>query len=239
MRLDKLLANEGFGSRKDVKKLIKKGGVHIDGKVVKDSSAHVDPINSEVVVQGIPIEYREYVYIMLNKPQGVLSATKDAKDPCVTDLIDPSYDKFDLFPVGRLDKDTEGLILLTNDGVLNHRLTSPKKNVTKQYYAEINGEVTEQDVEQFKKGITLDDGYVTKPAELIILNSHKDYSEVEVIISEGKFHQIKRMFQALGKEVLYLNRLRIGSLVIDEELPLEGFRELTSEEYEALSMDED
>ncbi|MDQ0351304.1 16S rRNA pseudouridine516 synthase [Alkalibacillus filiformis] len=234
MRLDKLLANEDFGSRKDVKKLIKKGSVQIDGEVIKDVSHHVDPTQSEVVVNGHVIDYREFVYIMLNKPKGVISATEDSRHKCVTDLLDPFYDKFNLFPVGRLDKDTVGLLLLTNDGELAHHLTSPRKKVDKIYEATINGIVTEEDVQAFKEGVTLDDGYFTKPAQLEVSETTDEHSWVIVKISEGKFHQIKRMFQARGHEVRFLKRRQMGSLSLDEQLPLGEYRELTERELDQL-----
>ncbi|MDV2581270.1 pseudouridine synthase [Alkalibacillus haloalkaliphilus] len=230
MRLDKLLANEDFGSRKEVKKLIKKGSVQVDGEVIKDVSHHVDPNQSEVVVNGNVIDYREFVYIMLNKPKGVISATEDSRHECVTDLLDPFYDKYNLFPVGRLDIDTVGLLLLTNDGELAHQLTSPRKKVDKIYEATINGVVTEEDVQAFKEGVTLDDGYVTKQAELEVKETTDEHSWVVVTISEGKFHQVKRMFQARGHEVQFLKRRQMGSLSLDEQLPLGEYRELTEQE---------
>ncbi|GEN45955.1 pseudouridine synthase [Alkalibacillus haloalkaliphilus] len=234
MRLDKLLANEDFGSRKEVKKLIKKGSVQVDGEVIKDVSHHVDPNQSEVVVNGNVIDYREFVYIMLNKPKGVISATEDSRHECVTDLLDPFYDKFNLFPVGRLDKDTVGLLLLTNDGELAHQLTSPRKKVDKIYEATINGVVTEEDVQAFKEGVILDDDYVTKPAELEVTETTDEHSWVVVTISEGKFHQVKRMFQARGHEVRFLKRRQMGSLSLDEQLPLGEYRELTEQELDQL-----
>ncbi|WP_017185886.1 pseudouridine synthase [Alkalibacillus haloalkaliphilus] len=234
MRLDKLLANEGYGSRKDVKKLIKKGSVQVDGEVTKDVSHHVDPNQSEVIVNGHVIDYREFVYIMLNKPKDVISATEDSRHECVTDLLDPFYDKFNLFPVGRLDKDTVGLLLLTNDGELAHQLTSPRKKVDKIYEATINGVVTEEDVQAFKEGVTLDDGYITKPAELEVTETTDEHSWIVVTISEGKFHQVKRMFQARGHEVRFLKRRQMGSLSLDEQLPIGEYRELTEQELDQL-----
>ncbi|WP_188206476.1 pseudouridine synthase [Alkalibacillus aidingensis] len=234
MRLDKLLANEGFGSRKEVKKLIKNGSVEVNGEKAKDVSTHVDPYESEVIVNGELIDYREFIYIMLNKPKGIVSATHDAKDRCVTDLLDPYYHKFHLFPVGRLDKDTEGLILLTNDGELAHQLTSPKKKVDKVYEATIKGRVSDHEVQAFENGVTLDDGYETKPASLYIEKVAGDFSWVQITIQEGKFHQIKRMFKAVNKEVRYLKRLKIGTLELDEALELGEYRELLDEELALL-----
>ncbi|GAA0455775.1 pseudouridine synthase [Alkalibacillus silvisoli] len=234
MRLDKLLANEGFGSRKDVKKIIKQGSVLVNGNVEKDVSKHVDPKQSEVVVNGEAIEYQEFVYVMLNKPKGVISATEDPKHKCVTDLLDSFYNKFNLFPVGRLDKDTEGLMLLTNDGDLAHRLTSPKHKVNKVYEATISGVVTDEDVQAFREGVTLEDGYLTKPAILEVDDTTDEHSWVTVTIREGKFHQIKRMFKARHHEVRFLKRLKMGALSLDYELALGEYRELSEVELEQL-----
>ncbi len=233
MRLDKLLANMGYGSRKEVKQLLKQEEVTVDGEVVKNSAMHVDPETQIVEVYGERVQYIEFIYIMMNKPQGVISATEDVRDETVVDLLDPFVQHFKPFPVGRLDKDTEGLLLLTNDGNLAHNLLSPKKHVPKTYYAKINGVVTEEDVEAFKRGVELDDGYVTKPGELVILTSDKT-SEIELTIMEGKFHQVKRMFESVGKKVTYLKRISMGNLKLDEDLELGDYRELTEEELESL-----
>jgi 16S rRNA pseudouridine516 synthase len=233
MRLDKLLANMGYGSRKEVKQLLKQKAVRVDDVVVKDSSMHVDPAKQNVSVFGERVEYVEFIYLMMNKPPGVISATEDKHDQTVIDLLEPMEQHFEPFPVGRLDKDTEGLLLITNDGQLAHNLLSPKKHVPKWYYAKIDGEVTEADIEAFKQGVTLDDGYHTKPGELKILASGEQ-SEIELMIQEGKFHQVKRMFEAVGKKVTYLKRLSMGSLVLDESLALGEYRELTEEELNSL-----
>ena len=233
MRLDKLLANMGYGSRKEVKALLKQKAVRVDDEIVKDSSLHVDPSKQNVTVFGERVEYIEYIYLMMHKPQGVISATEDKYDRTVIDLLDPIDQHFEPFPVGRLDKDTEGLLLITNDGQLAHNLLSPKKHVPKWYYAKIDGKVTESDIESFKQGVTLDDGYHTKPGELKILASGEQ-SEIELMIQEGKFHQVKRMFEAVGKKVTYLKRLSMGSLELDPELPIGEYRHLTEEELKAL-----
>ena len=233
MRLDKLLAKMGYGSRKEVKALLKQKAVRVDDEIVKDSSLHVDPSKQNVTVFGERVEYVEYIYLMMHKPQGVISATEDKYDRTVIDLLDPIDQHFEPFPVGRLDKDTEGLLLITNDGQLAHNLLSPKKHVPKWYYAKIDGKVTESDVESFKQGVTLDDGYHTKPGELKILASGEQ-SEIELMIQEGKFHQVKRMFEAVGKKVTYLKRLSMGSLELDPELPIGEYRHLTEEELKAL-----
>lgn len=233
MRLDKLLSNMGYGSRKEVKTLLKQKAVRVDDVVVKDSSMHVDPVKQNVMVFGERVEYVEHIYLMMNKPPGVISATEDKYDQTVIDLLEPIEQHFEPFPVGRLDKDTEGLLLITNDGTLTHNLLSPKKHVPKWYYAKIDGEVTVEDIEAFKQGVTLDDGYHTKPGELKILGSGET-SEIELMIQEGKFHQVKRMFEAVGKKVTYLKRLSMGSLKLDETLDLGEYRHLTDEELEHL-----
>ena len=233
MRLDKLLANMGYGSRKEVKQLVKDKVVSVDGVTAKSTSQHVDPAAQEVMVFGEVVEYREFIYVMLHKPPGVISATEDLRDTTVIDLLDPMLQHFAPFPVGRLDKDTEGLLLITNDGQLTHNLLSPKKHVPKVYYARIAGEVTEADGEAFDKGVILDDGYETKPASLTILAAGEQ-SEIELTIQEGKFHQVKRMFEAVGKKVVYLKRLSMGSLHLDDSLALGEYRELTEEEVTQL-----
>ncbi|WP_041822498.1 pseudouridine synthase [Alkalihalophilus pseudofirmus] len=233
MRLDKLLSNMGYGSRKEVKKVLKSGSVRINEKVIKDGSYKVDPDQSDVTVHGELVEYKPYVYLMLNKPQGVISATEDNHHKTVIDLLDESYLLYDPFPVGRLDKDTEGMLLLTNDGKFSHSLMSPKKHVKKTYYAKVKGTVTEEDIGLFKKGVTLDDGYVTKPADLTIITAGEQ-SEVELTITEGKFHQVKRMFEAVDKKVTFLKRISIGGLKLDPSLEKGMVRELTEEDKLAL-----
>lgn len=231
MRLDKLLANMGYGSRKDVKALIKSKKVSVNDAIARDSGQKVDTSKDIVKVNGEIVSYQKYIYIMLNKPKGVVSATTDMIDKTVIDLLTEKERIFNPFPVGRLDKDTEGLLLLTNDGGLAHQLTSPKKDVKKLYYAKIDGKVSEEDVKRFNEGVILDDGYKTKPAQLSII-SQSDISEVEITITEGKYHQIKRMFQAVGKKVIYLKRLQMGELQLDDSLPLGEYRELFEDEVE-------
>lgn len=232
-RLDKVLGNLGYGTRKEVKALAKKGEVTVNGTIVKDSAQHVDPEKDIIEVSGEKIFYRKYIYVMLNKPQGVISATEDDYEETVIDLLETDLAVFKPAPVGRLDKDTEGLLLLTNDGELNHMLLSPKRHVPKRYYATIEGRVTEKDIEEFKKGVVLDDGYKTLPAELFILESDEN-SEIEVILYEGKYHQVKRMFEAVGKKVTYLKRISMGPLKLDASLELGEYRELTEEELDSL-----
>ena len=233
MRVDKLLSNVGVASRAELKKYCKQGLISVNGKVINNPGVQVDSENDDVRFNGEKIVYREFVYIMLNKPDGYISATYDKYDPIVLDLIDQSYLVFEPFPVGRLDKDTEGLLVLTNDGQLAHRVLSPKKHVPKTYYAKIQGKVTEEDILAFEKGVILDDGYETMPSQLKILKSD-DMSEIELTIHEGKFHQVKRMFESVGKKVVYLKRLSMGKLKLDEGLGLGEYRELTEEEVKLI-----
>ena len=229
MRIDKLLANMGYGSRKEVKNMLKKGNVLKNGEVIKSGKSQVDPNKDKVTLFDEEVEYKEHIYLMMNKPPGYISATEDSRERTVLELLQPEDLVFAPFPVGRLDKDTEGLLLLTDDGKFAHQLLSPKKEVGKVYFARINGEVTETDVQVFKRGVTLDDGYQTKPAVLHVTKKGP-VSEVEVTITEGKFHQVKRMFEAVEKKVIYLKRIAMGELPLDEELGTGEYRELTDEE---------
>ena len=233
MRIDKFLSNMGFGSRKEVKILLKTKAVEVNGEIVRDPKVHVDEHADQVLVGGESVAYTEFIYLLMNKPQDVISATEDKYDQTVIDLLDEEEQHFEPFPVGRLDKDTEGFLLLTNDGKLAHELLSPKKHVDKTYYALIEGLVTEADKEAFEKGVELDDGYVTKPASLNILESGP-VSKIELTITEGKFHQVKRMFESVGKRVVYLKRLSMGPLSLDPELGLGEYRHLTEEEVNSL-----
>lgn len=232
LRLDKYLAEMNLGTRSEVKKLITKGQIQVNGAIVKKPELKLDPTSDRVQYQGREITYVIYEYYMLNKPSGVISATEDKRDTTVIDLIE-SRQRKDLFPVGRLDKDTEGLLLITNDGALAHRLLSPKKHVDKTYYAKISGEVTKEDIETFEKGVCIGEEKLTLPAKLVILKSGAE-SEIELTIQEGRFHQVKRMFQAVGKEVVYLKRLSMGSLSLDPSLKPGEYRKLTKEEMEQL-----
>lgn len=236
MRIDKLLAHSGFGTRKEVKELIKTGSVEINGVVVKKPKEKADPDKDEITVGVESIDYQEYVYFMLNKPQDVISATEDTYHHTVIDLLQPADIILEPFPVGRLDIDTEGLLLLTNNGKLSHSLTSPNRGVPKVYYAQVDGIMTEADVERFKEGVTLDDGYKALSAELNILavDEEAESSEIELLVTEGKYHQVKRMVQAVGKEVVYLKRLSMGPIQLDPDLPLGDYRQLTEEELESL-----
>ncbi len=235
MRLDKFLAEMNVGSRSDVKQLIRKGQVSVNGGLVKKPEWKVDPQKDQVECAGQRIEYAAFEYYMLHKPAGVVSATEDKKDKTVLDLIDSKRRK-DLFPVGRLDKDTEGLLLITNDGKLAHELLSPKKHVDKIYFARIRGQVTQKDVESFKEGVnigSLTEPEITMPASLHILSAGEE-SEIRLRIQEGKFHQVKRMFQAVDKEVIYLRRETMGSLHLDPKLSRGEYRSLTDEEIKGL-----
>lgn len=233
MRLDKFLSNMGYGSRKEVKILLKTKAVEVNGEVVRDPKVHVDEHADIVLVGGEAVVYTEFIYLLMNKPQDVISATEDKYDQTVIDLLAEQEQHFEPFPVGRLDKDTEGFLLLTNDGKLAHELLSPKKHVDKTYYAIIDGRVTEEDAEAFKKGVVLDDGYVTKSASLNIIESGT-VSKIELTITEGKFHQVKRMFESVGKQVVYLKRLSMGPLSLDPDLELGEYRHLTEEEVTSL-----
>ncbi|WP_290720799.1 MULTISPECIES: pseudouridine synthase [Exiguobacterium] len=230
MRLDKLLSNMGAGSRKEVKLLLKAGAIQIDGEIVRDPKQHVDVETQQVLMYGEPVTYQKYIYLMMNKPPGVISATEDKRDETVIDLLFEDVTYFKPFPVGRLDKDTEGLLLLTNDGAFNHALMSPKKHVEKTYYAEVTGVLTQEDVEAIAAGVTLEDGYQAKPGKLVILSTTETDSTLELTITEGKFHQVKRMMLALGKEVTFLKRRSIGRLELDPALALGDYRELTPDE---------
>lgn len=282
-RLDKIIASMGQHSRKDVKNLIKAKKISVNGALVLSSDIKCDPKSDEIIVDGIRLNYSEHIYIMLNKPAGVVSATSDAHDRTVLDLIPAEYRKPDIFPVGRLDKDTEGLMLLTDDGALAHDLLSPKKHVDKTYFVRLEGSLNDAHVRAFADGVTLADGYKCMNAELVILNSgryidtessdnncgevncacnavsnvtqhcesieitdnilvnhnHADtsaccISEALITIKEGKFHQIKRMFGTINMPVLYLKRIKMGSLALDDALKPGQFRKLTEDEINSL-----
>ncbi len=272
MRLDKMLGNLGYGTRSGIKLLVKQGAVAVNGQRAKDPGMQIDPNKDVVALDGETIRYRDTVYVMLHKPAGVVSATEDNRDRTVLDLIeDPDVTALSPFPVGRLDKDTEGLLLLTNDGKLAHELLSPRKHVPKTYRALVAGGVVGSgDAEAFDRGVALDDGYVTLPAQLAVLSAVpgpealatdpgedaaiaelreaariarqaivQDYPDsplnwIELTIHEGKFHQVKRMFEAVGKKVLYLRRVSMGTLSLDPDLAPGEWRELREDEVEGL-----
>jgi len=232
-RIDKILANLGYGTRKEIKQLIKEELVIVNDTIIKDPGTHVNPYVDKIYVGENLVTYRKYIYLMLNKPSGVISATYDQEEKTVIDLLREEDAILQPFPVGRLDKDTEGLLILTNDGELAHQLISPKKKVPKVYYVEVSGELTEDDITKVKEGIVLDDGYLTLPGDLKIITKGS-FSQAEITIYEGKFHQVKRMFKALGKKVTYLQRIRMGNLLLDESLMLGDYRELTVDELNLL-----
>lgn len=233
MRLDKFLAEVGLGSRKEVKQLIKKGQISVNQKIEKSDKKQIDPEKDQVDYQGKILHYQEFYYYLLHKPAGVVSATEDKHDQTVMDIFSPSDYRSDLFPVGRLDKNTEGLLLITNDGKLAHDLLSPKKHVEKEYFAEVQGVMTAEDQQRFVDGFLLD-GERTLPAELLIDEVTENKSKVRIILHEGKFHQVKRMVKACGKEVTYLKRIRMGKLLLTKELVKGAYRSLTEDELKGL-----
>ena len=233
IRLDKYLADMGIGTRTEVKKFIRSGRIQIDGRIEKKPEAKVDTSSQQITFDNTLVVYQEYEYYMLHKPAGVVSATTDKKEKTVLDLLTVQKRK-DLFPVGRLDKDTEGLLLITNDGVLAHRLLAPGKHVDKVYFARVEGTVTEADVLAFSQGLDIGDPELTLPAKLEIQSSGTTVSEILLTIQEGRFHQVKRMFEAVGKKVIYLKRLSMGTLCLDEDLPKGAFRALTEQEIKEL-----
>ena len=235
MRLDKFLVACAVGSRTEVKNLLKAGRVTVNGKKEKSAKLQIDEERDEIRCDGQVLEYEEFVYYMMNKPQGVVSATEDSKHRTVLDLLDDLARTKEVFPVGRLDIDTHGLLLLTNDGQLAHALLSPKRHVDKTYLAQVEGVMTQEDVETFAKGILLKD-FTCQPAklEIVSVNLVKNQSLVRVTIAEGKFHQVKRMVAYCGKEVVDLQRLTMGTLALDENLERGEWRRLTKEELEEL-----
>ncbi|MGG5315510.1 pseudouridine synthase [Enterococcus sp. AZ072] len=239
MRLDKFLAEAGLGSRKEVKQLIKKGVITVNAQVEKKDKTQVEPESDTVAYAGEILHYQKYYYYLLHKPAGTISATEDKKDRTVMDLFKSQDYRNDLFPVGRLDKDTEGLLLITNDGQLAHELLSPKKHVDKEYLALVAGVMDRSDQQRFREGISLD-GELTLPAELMIdaIDEERQTSTVRIILQEGKFHQVKRMVKACGKEVVYLKRIRMGRLSLPNELAKGAYRELSREELAQLKSSE-
>lgn len=229
-RLDKLLAGTGKWSRREVKALVRQGLVRVDGRLAASAEDKLDPAAAVVTVAGETISLCRFTYVMLHKPAGVLTATEDRKQPTVLDLLPPELRRIGLAPVGRLDKVTEGLLLLTNDGELAHRLLSPKYHVEKRYFARVDGELSAADMEAFARGMTLGDGLECLPAGLELLPGHACI----VTLREGKFHQVKRMLAARGAPVLYLKRLSMGPLTLDDSLAAGAYRLLRAEEISAL-----
>lgn len=235
MRLDKFLADMGYGSRKEVKGYIKKGRVTVNDQTIKSDKAQVNEQTDRICFDQELIHYQRWYYYLLHKPAGVISATVDSYEDTVLDLFSEEDFREDLFPVGRLDKDTEGFLLITNDGGLAHQLLSPKKHVEKEYYAQVDGIMTAADQTIFEKGVQLD-GEWTLPAQLTIIGvDHAEgTSEIRLVLHEGKFHQVKRMVHAVGKEVRYLKRIRMGGLALPADLPVGSYRPLTADELTAL-----
>lgn len=228
-RLDKYLADAGIGTRSQVKQLIKKGTITVNGTITKSADIKIDTIQDDIAYNGTSICRKDFVYYLLNKPAGYVSATEDPHDKTVIELIQDSTHR-DLFPVGRLDKDTEGLLLITNDGDLAHRLLSPKKHVDKTYYVETDSPIPASAIEAFQAGIDIGEKHITLPADLSIL----DTTTAHITIREGKFHQIKRMFHAIGCEVTYLRRIQMGPLTLDSSLESGKYRALNDTEIQAL-----
>ena len=235
MRLDKFLVACAVGSRTEVKNFLKLGRVTVNGKKEKSAKLQIDEEKDEIRFDGQKLDYEEFVYYMMNKPKGVISATEDPKHKTVLDLLDDLARSKEVFPVGRLDIDTHGLLLLTNDGKLAHALLSPKRHVDKTYMAQVKGIMTDEDIETFAKGIPLKD-FTCQPAklELVSIDTEENKSLVRVTIAEGKFHQVKRMVAYCGKEVVDLQRLTMGTLTLDEELKHGEWRRLSKEELYAL-----
>lgn len=232
-RLDKFLCDSLSITRKEAKEAIKKGRVLINQEQIKKPEYKLDVDKDQVEFDQIPVIFEEFHYLMLHKPQGVVSATKDNYDKTVLDLIHEEY-KDKLFPVGRLDKDTEGLLLLTDDGMLAHELLSPKKHVDKVYFAKVSGKITEQEIVRFKEGLDIGNGERSKEAKLEIVQAGEETSEVLITITEGKFHQVKRMFHQLGKEVVYLKRVEMAGIRLEDSLKKGQWRQLTEKEIEKL-----
>ena len=231
-RLDKIISATGKKSRREVREMVRQGRVLVDGKPAPAADMKVDPQTAVILLDGEPLGYEKFTYVMLHKPAGVLTATEDRRQETVLDLLPPELRRRALSPVGRLDKDTEGLLLLTNDGQLAHRLLSPKSHVDKVYYARVDGALEPGDIAAFAAGMTLGDGLECLPAGLEILSP----TEALVTLREGKFHQVKRMLAARGKPVLYLKRLSMGRLRLDPALAPGEWRMLTEEERSALNL---
>ncbi|CAM3854326.1 pseudouridine synthase [Alkalicoccus chagannorensis] len=231
MRADKLLAKLGYGSRKEVKKLLKQGALQQDGRPVKEGKTHVDPDSSGLLLFGDTVTYRDYVYLLMNKPLEMISATEDETEETVTELLEEKDQLFAPFPVGRLDKDTTGLLLLTNDGKLAHQLTSPKRKVDKEYKVSLADAIDDRTEAQLEKGMTLEDGTEVQPA---VVKRTERATEIFLTIQEGKYHQVKRMLAACGNRVTALTRVRMGPIHLDKALNPGEYRELTGEELQLL-----
>lgn len=232
-RLDKILVSQGVGSRKEVQKLIRSGEVCVNNEVIKKPEFKADAENCSITVRGQAVNYSEHIYIMLNKPSGVVSATTDKHEKTVIDILPEEYRRKGLFPAGRLDKDTEGLLIITDDGDFAHKMLSPKKHVDKKYIAELDGEITDDMIREFKKGIVFADGTRCMPAKLEIIPNCDNKSGI-VTICEGKFHQVKKMFACCGLKVVHLKRISIGNLYLDSKLPIGSCKLLTKLDKELI-----
>lgn len=237
IRIDKLLSDQSTESRGDLKKEIRKNGVEINGIISKDPGKIIDTQKDKIIFRKTEFNYQKNIYIMLNKPSGIVSAVTDERDKTVIDHIKEKYPRKDYFPVGRLDKDTEGLLVITNDGILAHQLLSPKKHVRKKYYVEINGKIEEIHLKKLEEGVLLEDGYLTKKAVAELIEQQQNFSSIYLTITEGKFHQVKRMIKAIGFEVSYLKRVAMGSLELDPLLATGDYREMTEDEILLLKGD--
>ncbi len=233
IRLDKFISTQGIGSRKQAKEWVKQKLITVNGELVKSSEQKIDENCDVVAVNGKKYEYKKYIYIMMNKPQGVICSTDDKRHKTVLDLLPSELVRPNLFPAGRLDIGTTGFVLITDDGDFAHNMLAPKKHVTKLYYATVNGKVTKEHIELFEKGITIDSGIECLPAKLRVIED-ADTPKVEIEIMEGKFHQVKRMFEAIGLKVLTLHRQKIGQLELDENLAPGECREMLHKEITAI-----
>ena len=231
MRIDKFLSNMGISTRTESSKAARAGLILVNGAAVKKADAHIDPEKDEIIFCGRKIGYRKYTYILMNKPDGVVSATEHGKDKTVIDLLPEELQRLNLFPCGRLDKHTVGLVMLTDDGELAHRLLSPKHHVKKKYFFESKFPLTEDEISYLEKGATLEDGYITKPSEIELL---EDGKSGYITLVEGKYHQIKRMLESVNNKITYLERITFGPLALDENLARGQWRFLTDEEIKKL-----
>ena len=231
MRIDKFLSNMGIASRSESSKAARSGSILVNGAPIKKADVHIDPEKDEITYCGRKIEYRKYTYILMNKPDGVVSATEDGKDKTVIDLLPEELQKLNLFPCGRLDKHTLGLIMLTDDGDLAHRLLSPKHHVKKKYVFKSKFPLTKQEIEHLEKGATLEDGYITKPSQIELFD---DKMSGYITLVEGKYHQIKRMLESVNNKIIYLERVTFGPLSLDTNLDRGKWRFLTREEIQEL-----
>ncbi len=233
MRLDRFLVHCGIGSRNEVKKITRQKRVSINGKINNKYDTNINPETDVICVDGEELYYSEFYYYIMNKPAGYVSATEDNRDLTVIDLLDERDKNKELFPVGRLDKDTEGLLILTNDGKMAHNLLSPKKHIDKKYFVRVEGKLTEEDCKAFEQPMQIDEYTTFKPGKLEIISSG-DVSEAYVIISEGKFHQVKKMIKHVGKEVIYLERVQMGELKLPQDIERGDYRLATDEELKLL-----